>query len=123
MRQHMRLMARPAPIVAALAAALALAGCGGSSSGSGNALEVELSFVPKDAPLVGTLATDPDGGQWKQLDELAGKFPFTGQLKTRFKQAINQSSGLDFDTDIKPILGNDAVIAAPTPAALRQGGN
>src|SRR3954471_4419777 len=94
-------------VVAALAAMLIVAGCG--NSGSGNATEDALSFMPKDAPVVMALDTDPDGDQWKQVNKLVGKFPFAGQVKSQVKNGFNQSSKLDFDKDLKPILGNDLV--------------
>jgi hypothetical protein len=105
-------------IAAALAAALIAAGCGGSSS-SGNATEDALSFMPKDAPVVITLETDPNGSQWKQVGKLTGKFPFAGQFKSQIKQSFNSSSKLDFDKDLKPILGNQLVFVVPTVSGLR----
>lgn len=79
--------------------------------------------MPKDSPLVGTVATDPNGGQWKQLDQLVSKFPFVGQGKGQLKAMFNQQTGLDFDADLKPVLGNDMVFASPSPNALRRGSN
>lgn len=106
------------PLIVALAALALLAGCGGS--GSGNATEDALSFMPKDAPVVMAFATDPNGDQWKQVNKLLGKFPFSGQIKAQAKQGFNSSSKLDFDKDVKPILGNDFVVAVPSTAALQQ---
>jgi uncharacterized protein DUF3352 len=110
-------MKRLTIVVAALAAAL-IAGCGGS--GSGNATEDALSFMPKDAPVVISIDTDPNGEQWQQVNKLIGKFPFAGQIKAQAKQGFNTSSKLDFDKDVKPILGNDFVFAIPDTAALKQ---
>ena len=104
-----------------LVLAIAAAGCG--SSGSGDPTEEALSFMPKNAPLVMTLDTDPNGDQWKQLNGLVSKFPFGGQIKAQAKQSLNQSSGLDFDKDIKPILGNQLVFAVPTAAGLQSSGS
>src|SRR4051812_7504212 len=113
-------MRRSITVVAALAAAaLVAAGCG--NSGSGSATEDALSFMPKDAPVVITLDTDPDGDQWKQMNDLVGKFPFAGQVKSQIKNSFNQSSKLDFDKDLKPILGNELVFVVPTVAGLRAG--
>jgi hypothetical protein len=121
LRQHLEgmKMKRLTLIAAALAAALVAAGCGNSSSG--NATEDALSFMPKDAPVVVSIATDPDGDQWKQVNKLIGKFPFAGQFKGQIKQSFNTSSKLDFDKDVKPILGNDFIVTIPTTSALRQG--
>src|SRR5215208_5228079 len=104
-------------VVAALGAALIATGCGGS--GSGNATEDALSFMPKDAPVVMALDTDPDGDQGEQVNKLMGKFPFAGQVKSQVKNSFNQSSKLDFDKDVKPILGNDLVFVVPTVAGLQ----
>src|SRR3954462_12677271 len=107
-------------VAAALAAALIASGCGNSESG--NATEDALSFMPKDAPVVITLDTDPNGDQWKQVNQLVGKFPFAGQVKAQLKQSFNQSSKLDFDKDLKPILGNQLIFAVPTTQALQSSG-
>jgi hypothetical protein len=111
-------MTRLIVIVVAVAAAIVAAGCGGA--GSGNATEDALSFMPKGAPVVVTVDTNPDGDQWKQVNRLVGKFPFGGQLKSQVKNGFNQSSKLDFDKDLKPILGNDLVFVVPTVADLRR---
>jgi hypothetical protein len=105
-------------VVAVLAAALIAGGCGNSSSG--NATEEALTFMPKNAPVVISVSTDPNGDQWKQVSKLLGKFPFAGQIKQQAKQSFNASSKLDFDKDVKPILGNELVVAIPDTAALRQ---
>ena len=111
---------RAALLLVALAAlALVATGCGSKSSGSG--LETALSYVPKDAPLVVAFDTDPAGDQWKQVNELIGKFPFGGQVKQGFRNGFNSSAGFDFDKDFKPLLGEDLVIAVTTAASLREG--
>ena len=112
-------MKRLTLIVAAIAAALIAAGCG-NSGGSGNATEEALSYMPKDAPVVVSIDTDPDGDQWKQVNNLIGKFPFAGQIKSQAKQSFNSSSNLDFDKDIKPILGNEFIVTIPDTGALQQ---
>jgi Protein of unknown function (DUF3352) len=110
-------MKRLTIVLAVLAAVLIASGCG--NSGSGNATEDALSFMPKDAPVVITLDTDPDGDQWKQVNKLVSKFPFAGQIKSQVKNGFNQSSKLDFDKDLKPILGNELVFVVPTVAGLQ----
>jgi Protein of unknown function (DUF3352) len=111
-------MRRAAAIVAALLAALTLIACG--DSGSGDAVEDALSFMPKDSAIAATFATDPDGGQWKRLDEILAKFPFSGRIEQELEQRISQGTSLDFQKDIKPILGNDGVFAIPSTAALER---
>src|SRR3954453_16039483 len=102
----------------ALAAALIVVGCGGGG-GSGNATDDALSFMPKDAPVVITLDTDPNGDQWKQVNKLIGKFPFGGQVKAQLKQSFGQSTNVDYDKEVKPILGNELVFTVPTVQALQ----
>jgi Protein of unknown function (DUF3352) len=101
--------------VAALIVAVTLvtAGCGSKSSGSN--LGTALSYVPKNAAAVVAIDTDPDGGQWQQVDHLLGKFPFADQLKQQFKSAFNARANVDYDKDVKPLLGSDLVIAVIGP--------
>jgi hypothetical protein len=101
--------------LAALAAlALIATGCGSKSSSS--SLGTALDYVPKGAPLVIAIDTNPDGGQWQQIDQLLGKFPFGGQVKQQVKNAFNARANVDYDKDVRPLLGNDAVLAITGPS-------
>ena len=97
-------MRRFLPVILA-AGLFALAGCGGGDD-SGSALDEALSVLPKDAPFAVAIDTDLDGDQWKALDKLADKFPFSGQIKNSLRQQLEQSSGGSFEDDIKPVLGD-----------------
>src|SRR5436305_8581405 len=97
--------------LALAAVALLAAGCGSTKSASSNGLDTALSYVPKGAPLVVAVDTDPNGAQWQQVDHLIGKFPGGGQVKEQFKSAFGARSGVDWDRDVKPLLGNDLVVA------------
>jgi hypothetical protein len=99
--------------LAAAAAATALAGCGGDE---GSALDEALGYLPEDAPVVVVVETDPDHPQWENLDDLISKFRFAGQFKEGAKSELAPEP-LDFDDDIEPQLGNEAVIGMPDPAA------
>src|SRR3954469_8540415 len=103
-------------ILVALALVATTAGCGSKASSGANGLGDALKYVPKDAPVVIAVDTDPDGDQWQQVDELIGKFPFGGTVKQQLKTSFNARTGLDFDRDVKPILGNDFVVAITGPA-------
>src|SRR3954466_1013981 len=104
-----------AALCAALAAiALTTAGCGSKSSGS--SLGSALKYVPKTAAVVIAIDTNPDGGQWQQVDHLLGKFPFGGQVKQQFKSAFTARTSVDYDKDIKPLLGSDMVVAITGPS-------
>jgi hypothetical protein len=102
-----------------LAAGLvALAGCGGGSD-SGSPLDSALSVLPKDTSFAVAIDTNLDGDQYKALDKLVGKFPFSGQIKESLRRQLEQSSGgLSFDDDIKPVLGNPIVVGAAEPGAI-----
>jgi hypothetical protein len=101
-----------APLLIALTAiALIASGCGSSKSSGANGLADALSYMPKDSPIVFAFDTNPDGDQWQQVDKLIGKFPGGGQIKQQFKTAFNGRAHLDFDKDIKPLLGNDLVVS------------
>jgi hypothetical protein len=98
----------------ALVAAIAVTGCGSSSSTptSAGGLADALSFVPKGAPIVVAVNTDPNGSQWQQVDKLVGRFPFAGQVKADIIDQLS-GGGSDLNRDVKPLLGNDFVIAPP----------
>jgi hypothetical protein len=101
---------------------LAAAGCGSSSSDSGKSpLDNALGYMPKSAPVVFALDTDLSDSQWQSLTDNVKKFPFAGQVTNSLKTSISQS-GLDYDKDIKPLLGNDFVVSLPTVQATI-GGN
>jgi hypothetical protein len=98
-------------VLAALGIALAAAGCGGSSSGS--ALDDSMGYMPKNYLAIVAFKTDPDDAQIKNVGKLIDKFPFASAIKTRLKQQLSVGSGVDFDKDIKPLLGNDFVVGIP----------
>src|SRR5215813_9656467 len=94
---------------------LVAAGCGASSSGdSGSSpLDNALGYAPTSAPLVFAIDTDPGSSQWQSLSANVQKFPFAGQVTNSIKSSISKS-GLDYDKDIKPLLGNPFMVAFPT---------
>ena len=113
----------------ALATALALltvavAGCGSGGSGSsgGDPLDTALGYLPESAPFVVAIDTNLKGSQWQALGTIAAKFSFGGQVEDQLKQAVNKQ-GLNFDTQVKPLLGNPAVIAAPDVQSFLGDGN
>ena len=97
--------------------AIAIAGCGGGDSGS--PLDSALAVLPKDAPFAMAVDTNLDGDQYKALNQLIEKFPFSGQIKGSLQRQLEQSTGgLDFNDDIKPVLGNPLVIGAVKADAI-----
>jgi Protein of unknown function (DUF3352) len=103
--------------IAVGAAALAAAGCGGGDD-SGSALEAALANLPKDAPFAIAVDTDVEGDQYRALGSLLDKFPFGDQATGNLLGQFEQASGLDFNDDVKPALGNPAVLGAPTVDAI-----
>jgi hypothetical protein len=102
----------------AVAVALAVAGCGGG--GGGSPLEQALGFMPRDAPFVAAVDTDLGGSQYDNLDRLLGRFPFGDQVKEGIKRSIEQG-GADFEKDLRPLLGNPAVVGVPSTRSLGDG--
>jgi hypothetical protein len=106
---------RPLRSLAALLAclaALAVAGCGGDDSGS-SGLGATLSYVPADTPFAISIDTDLEGEQWKSLDSILNRFPGADVIKNLLKAQLSMGQeGVEFDKDIKPLLGNPAVISA-----------
>ena len=108
----MRQLRHLAALFACLAAiAVAASGCGGSSSSSG--VGDVLSYIPADTPFAVELDTDLEDGQYKSLDAILNRFPGADTIKTLLKAQLAKGvQGADFDKDIKPLLGNPAVISA-----------
>ena len=93
------------------ALAVAVSGCGGdeSSSGFGDV----LSYVPADTPFAVEIDTDLEGDQFKALDAIINRFPGADSIKDLLKAQLSMGQeGVDFDKDLKPLLGNPAVISA-----------
>lgn len=103
--------------------ALIAAGCGGSSSSSDKAsspLDEALSYLPKATPVVFTVDTNLKGTQARNAQGLLKKFPFGAQVENQIKQSLESSgAGLSFDQDIKPLLGNQLVVGAPSARAVQ----
>ena len=102
-------------------AALAVAGCGGDAESGSTAGDV-ASFVPAGSPLYLEVTTDLDGPQWTQIDTLARQFPAYPELRTMLDDSL-ASEDVNFDRDIKPLLGDRAAIGAlsvPDAAGLQE---
>jgi Protein of unknown function (DUF3352) len=96
---------------------LALAGCGGEDSES--ALDTALSFLPSDAPLALAIDTDIDGDQYDALRTLLDKFPFGDQAADSLREQLEQTSGgINFNDDVRPLLGNPVVVGIPTAESV-----
>ena len=98
-----------------LLSALSSAGCGGGDSS--DPLDTALSYLPKDAPFALALDTDLDGGQYRALNSLVEQFAFSGEIRDRVQEQLDQATGGRFDEDVRPLLGNPVVIGLPSPDA------
>jgi hypothetical protein len=98
-------------LVGGLLLACLLVACGSSGSGSApsDPLAAELSYIPPASPVVATIVTDPNSAPVKNASALLTKFQVLNLLTTSLKQQL-QKQGLSYDADIKPLLGNPAVL-------------
>lgn len=101
---------------------LAAVACGGSSSGAKSPLDDALGYLPKTAPLTVAIDTDVKGDQWKSLEANLEKLPLAGVVESSLKQSLRQS-GFDYDKDIKPLLGNEFVVGAPSARSIQGNSN
>jgi hypothetical protein len=114
---------RWAPLaVSAAAVSLVAAGCGGGDDSTGAEATRAAGYVPSNAPLYMEVSTDFDGKQWQQVDALAKTFPSYPDLRKELEEGL-ASGEVNWDTEVKPLLGGRAAIAAlavPTTAASAQ---
>ena len=97
--------------LAAVAVAFAAPGCGSDSGSSGTGKV--LAYVPANTPFALELDTDTSDDQYKALDSILHRFPGADTIKALIKSQLTMGvKGVDFDKDIKPLLGNPAVISA-----------
>ena len=96
---------------------LALAGCGDDSPEAESPLDEALGYLPENAPLAVAISTDLEGDQFESAGRIAEKFPFGEQLIDSLKQEI-EGDGVDFEEDVEPLLGNEAVIGVAEPESL-----
>jgi hypothetical protein len=107
-------VARLALVLAFLAL---LAGCGGSQGGGAGDAGDALAYLPADATTVFLLSTEVDGEQWDRFDELI--FRRLDEEEDEGPQTLEEALsgwakdiGLDWEEDVKPLLGNDLAVAA-----------
>ena len=104
-----------------VAALLALSGivlsaCGGEEPPP-DPFDEALAYLPADAPLVVTLPTDIEGEQYQLLGGLIERFPGGDELVQMLESSI-EDEDVDFDEQIRPLLGNEFVIGAPDVESL-----
>ena len=115
MRRRLSLIAAVLTVIAGLV----IAGCGSSSS-STSPLQTSLSYFPKDSLFVMSLQTDPNSSAIQSAQALLHRFPAVTFGESALIARLQQF-GINYDTDIKPLFGNPAVIGVgePVPGAAR----
>src|SRR4051812_20743147 len=96
-------------LLALLLPVLAAAGCG-SDKGASGPLDKSLRYVPADAPFAVAIDTDLNGGQYRAAGEIADRFPFAGTAEEELKKMFERGGNVDFDRDVRPLLGNPFVV-------------
>jgi Protein of unknown function (DUF3352) len=98
------------PLLIACALPIGIAACGDEQATG--ALDTALAYVPENAPFVVAIETDLEGDQYQALDSILRKFPVGGSLEELLSEELGRSSeGVDFEQDVKPLLGNPFVVA------------
>jgi hypothetical protein len=81
-----------------------LLGCGADDQ-AGTAGGAEI--VPADVPVFVSIDSDLRSDQWQQVDELLSKFSVREQLIGEIRATMKEGSGLDYEDDVKPALGDE----------------
>ena len=98
------------------------AGCGGTQEAAGP-LDEALGYLPAEAPLAVTIETDVEGEQFRSLDRLLQRFPMGDRAEDTLRDLFEADSQLDFERDVRPLLGNPFVVGSPDARSLnREGG-
>lgn len=91
---------------ACLLAVVALGGCGSDGAPGPAAL------VPKESIVYGQVTLDPEGDQEEAVAALAARFPGGDDLSEQIEKGLTKTlrdDGLDYEKDVKPWLGGEAV--------------
>ena len=77
-----------------------------------NTTVVTPSSIHTDSPRCpAAFETDVDGKQAQSVKRLLDEFPFGSQLESRFDDELKREK-LDFERDVKPVLGNEFVVGS-----------
>jgi hypothetical protein len=98
-------------VVAASACALALlaAACGGDTTSSASGTESAATVAPASATGYIAIGTDLDSDQWKQVEDLAGRFPGRDRLLDAIERKLD-AENIDLARDVEPALGPETAI-------------
>jgi Protein of unknown function (DUF3352) len=101
-------------LLGAVAALAFLAGCGGSDTGS---TTDSAAMAPKDAGLYLSVDTNREGDQWQSLEALFERIPGGREGFDRLLAELTEDSGVDFEDDLLPALGDEVVVVLPGGSA------
>ncbi len=93
------------------------AAAGGDDGGSSARSTTRSATCRRTPPVVVTSTPTSTASSARTSTSCSAKFPFGGQVKSQIKQSLTQQ-GVDFDKDVKPLLGNELVVGV----ARRAGG-
>jgi hypothetical protein len=114
---------RRAATACALLLAAAAAGCGGDDTAApGSAAGDALGYLPKDAGIVALVSTDFESEQWQRFDRHIFRAFGQGSLENTLEEGVEGEGSVSYDDDVKPLLGNDAVIGTLGEAGDLAGG-
>ena len=89
--------------ILAVAAAVVVAGCGG---GGKKAPTGAASIVPDDVAAFVAVNSNLASPQWDQAQVLLDRFPGKESLLSQLRSSL-EKQGIDWETDLKPALGNE----------------
>lgn len=95
------------------AAALGIAGCGGDDAAS--PLDEALGHLPQNAGFA--LVASTEEGDYENARALLDRFPFGGQAQQSLRDAF-QRGDINFDEDVRPLLGNELVLGVADNASF-----
>jgi hypothetical protein len=95
--------------------ALVASGCGSSKSSSASSpLQTELSYYPSTSPFVLSVQTDPTSTAIQNANALIKRFPLASFGLSAVTAKLDQV-GIDYQNDIKPLLGNPLMFGTTGP--------
>src|SRR4051812_36687308 len=101
-------------LLALLLPLIAAVGCG-SDKGTSGPLDSGLRYLPANAPFAVAIDTNLNGGQYRAAGKIADRFPLAGTAEDQLKKLFERGGNVDFDRDVKPLLGNPFVVGAVDP--------
>ena len=107
-------------VVAVLA--VAVAGCGSKERKVviADPLAEALARSPADAAALAIVATDPAAGPGAMLARLAQRFPGSELLLGQAQAMLGERVGLDYATELRPLLGGPLVLWSPEGTTQRR---